>query len=78
MSRRLALLLLGALAGCSGLQETEAGVVQLDVTVPGPDSVEVGESIQLSARPLRFHGRHPAPPEVGSCPEFPRPERGRG
>lgn len=56
MSRRLALLLLGALAGCSGLQETEAGVVQLDVTVPGPDSVEVGESIQLSAKPLDKNG----------------------
>jgi hypothetical protein len=56
VSRRLALLLLGALAGCSGLQETEAGVVQLDVTVPGPDSVEVGESIQLSAKPLDKNG----------------------
>jgi hypothetical protein len=56
VSRRLALVLLGALAGCSGLQETEAGVVQLDVTVPGPDSVEVGESIQLSARPLDKNG----------------------
>jgi hypothetical protein len=56
VSRRLALLLLGALAGCSGLQETEGGVVQLDVTVPGPDSVEVGESIQLSAKPLDKNG----------------------
>jgi Big-like domain-containing protein len=56
VSRRLALLLLSALAGCSGLQETEAGVVQLDVTVPGPDSVEVGESIQLSAKPLDKNG----------------------
>ena len=56
MSRRLVLLLLGALAGCSGLQETEGGVVQLDVTVPGPDSVEVGESIQLSAKPLDKNG----------------------
>jgi hypothetical protein len=56
VSRRLALLLLGALAGCSGLQETEAGVVQLDVTVPGPDSVVVGESIQLSAKPLDKNG----------------------
>jgi hypothetical protein len=56
VSRRLVLLLLGALAGCSGLQETEGGVVQLDVTVPGPDSVEVGESIQLSAKPLDKNG----------------------
>ena len=56
MSGRLVLLLLGALAGCSGLQETEGGVVQLDVTVPGPDSVEVGESIQLSAKPLDKNG----------------------
>jgi hypothetical protein len=56
VSRRQVLLLLGALAGCSGLQETEGGVVQLDVTVPGPDSVEVGESIQLSAKPLDKNG----------------------
>jgi hypothetical protein len=56
VSGRLVLLLLGALAGCSGLQETEGGVVQLDVTVPGPDSVEVGESIQLSAKPLDKNG----------------------
>lgn len=56
MSGRLGLLLLGVLAACSGLQETEGGVVQLDVTVPGPDSVEVGESIQLSAKPLDKNG----------------------
>jgi hypothetical protein len=48
--------LLLLLAGCSGLTETEGGVVGLEVRVPGPDTVEVGESIQLSARPLDKNG----------------------
>jgi hypothetical protein len=56
VTRGLLLLLLGAVAGCSGLQETEAGVVELDVSVPGPDSLEVGESIQLSAKPVNKDG----------------------
>jgi uncharacterized protein YjdB len=42
--------------GCSGLDEGEGGVVGLEVRVPGPDSVEVGESIQLSAKPLNKEG----------------------
>jgi hypothetical protein len=54
--RRIGLLLLGAAIGCSGLTEGEAGVVGLEVSVPGPDTVEVGESIQLSARPLDKNG----------------------
>ncbi len=56
MIRRLALLLAGATLACSGLDEAEAGVVGLEVRVPGPDSVEVGESIQLSAKPLDKNG----------------------
>lgn len=53
---RLGLLLLGATAGCSGLTEGEGGVVGIETSVPGPDTVEVGESIQLSARPLDKNG----------------------
>jgi hypothetical protein len=43
-------------AACSGLDEGEAGVVGIEVRVPGPDSVEVGESIQLGVRPLDKNG----------------------
>ncbi len=50
-------LLVAALAlGCSGLDEGEGGVVGIEVRVPGPDTVEVGESIQLSAKPLDKDG----------------------
>jgi len=52
----IALLVAAALLGCSGLDEGEAGVVGIEVSVPGPDTVEVGESIQLSARPLNKDG----------------------
>jgi hypothetical protein len=53
---RIGLVVLAAVMGCSGLQEGEGGVVGIEVRVPGPDSVEVGESIQLSARPLDKNG----------------------
>jgi len=53
---RLGLMLAGAVIGCSGLTEEEAGVVGIEVSVPGPDTVEVGETIQLSARPLDKSG----------------------
>lgn len=56
MSGRLGLLLAGVAIGCSGLTEGEAGVVGIEVRVPGPDTVEVGETIQLSARPLDKNG----------------------
>jgi hypothetical protein len=56
VTRRLGLLLLVASAGCSGLQESEAGVVGIEVSVPGPDVVEVGEAVQLSAKPLDKNG----------------------
>jgi hypothetical protein len=52
----IGLLLAAALLGCSGLDEGEAGVVGIEVRVQGPDTVEVGESIQLSARPLNKDG----------------------
>ena len=50
------LLVAAALLGCSGLDEGEAGVVGIEVRTPDPDTVEVGESIQLSARPLNKDG----------------------
>jgi hypothetical protein len=50
------LLLAMAVVGCSGLQEGEGGVVGIEVRVPGPDTVEVAESIQLSAKPLNKDG----------------------
>lgn len=56
MRLRLGLLVAVAALGCSGLDEGEAGVVGLEVRVPGPDTVEVGEAIQLSAKPLNKNG----------------------
>lgn len=56
MTPRIGLLLALAAAGCSGLDEGEAGVVGIEVRVPGPDTVEVAESIQLSATPLDKNG----------------------
>jgi Bacterial Ig-like domain (group 2) len=56
VKRRIGLVLLAAAIGCSGLTESEGGAVGIEVRVPGPDTVEVGESIQLSARPLDKNG----------------------
>jgi Bacterial Ig-like domain (group 2) len=56
VTRRMHLVLLAAVAGCSGLPEAEQGVVGIEVRVPGPDTVEVGEAIQLSAKPLDKNG----------------------
>jgi hypothetical protein len=56
VTRWLGLLVAGAAIGCSGLTEGEAGVVGIEVSVPGPDTVEVGETLQLSARPLNKNG----------------------
>jgi Big-like domain-containing protein len=53
---RLALGLMLAVMGCSSLDEGQAGVVGIEVRVPGPDSIEVGESIQLGAKPLDKNG----------------------
>jgi hypothetical protein len=49
-------LLLGLVLGCSNLDEGEAGVVALEVSAPSPDTLEVGESVQLSARALDRDG----------------------
>lgn len=56
MTRLTRLGLLAAVVGCSELPEAEQGVVGIEVRVPGPDTVEVGESIQLSAKPLDTNG----------------------
>ncbi|MGH7514392.1 MAG: Ig-like domain-containing protein [Gemmatimonadales bacterium] len=56
MRGRLALGLMLAVLGCSSLDEGQAGVVGIEVRVPGPDSIEVGESIQLGAKPLDKNG----------------------
>ena len=56
MKAAAGLLVAAALLGCSGLDEGEAGVVGIEVRTPDPDTVEVGESIQLSARPLNKDG----------------------
>ena len=68
MKRALALeLALVCVVGCSGLQANEAGVVGIEVRVPGPDSLEVGESIQLSAVPLDQNGDSVAAPITWDC-----------
>jgi hypothetical protein len=43
-------------AGCSNLNEVSGGVVALEVTVPSPATIEVNESLQLSARALNKDG----------------------
>jgi len=45
----------GALAGCSNLTE-EGGVAGLEIRVPRPATVEVGQTIQLGARALDRQG----------------------
>jgi Bacterial Ig-like domain (group 2) len=45
-----------ALLGCSGLDEGEGGVVGLEVQVPVPATVEVGDVLQLEATALDADG----------------------
>ena len=45
-----------AVLGCSGLDEGEGGVVALQVEVPVPSTVEVGDTLQLHATALDSHG----------------------
>jgi hypothetical protein len=49
-------LVLGLLVGCSNLDEGDAGVVALEVTAPASSVLEVGESLQLTARALDRDG----------------------
>jgi hypothetical protein len=46
-----------ALCGCSGLDEGEGGVVSLQVEVPTPATVEVGDALQLKATALDADGK---------------------
>lgn len=62
MKRGLGVLLAMAMVGCSGLTAVEGGVVGIEVSFAGPDSLEVGESIQLSAKPLDKNGDSVAAP----------------
>jgi hypothetical protein len=56
VTRAVALALAAVVVGCSGLDEVGGGVVGIEVRVPGPDSLEVGEAIQLTAKPLDKNG----------------------
>lgn len=56
MRRWLRLLPLALLVGCSELDEGEGGIVALEVRAPFPAIVEVGETVQLSAKPLDADG----------------------
>ncbi|MFL5494512.1 MAG: hypothetical protein ACJ8DC_09040 [Gemmatimonadales bacterium] len=56
MIRWCGALVLGLVLGCSNLDEGEAGVVALEVSVPSPDTLEIGESVQVAARALDREG----------------------
>ena len=56
MSRWRRLLPVLVLLGCSGLDEGEGGVVALEVEVPEPSTVEVGDTLQLHATALDADG----------------------
>ena len=56
MRRRGRLLLPLVVLGCSNLTEADGGVVAVEIRVPSPAVIEVGESLQLSARGLNRNG----------------------
>ena len=56
MIRWCGALVLGLVLGCSNLDEGQAGVIALEVSAPSPDTLEVGESVQLVARALDRDG----------------------
>jgi len=53
---RARLLLLTAALGCSNLTDTGGGVVALEVRAPAVTSIEVGDTVRLSARALDKQG----------------------
>lgn len=59
----------GVALGCSGLTEGEAGVVALEVRVPSPPVLEIGETLQLSARPLDKNGDSVAATVIWRSPD---------
>lgn len=59
----------GVALGCSGLTEGEAGVVALEVRVPAPSVLEIGETLQLSARPLDKNGDSVAATVIWRTPD---------
>jgi Big-like domain-containing protein len=59
----------GVALGCSGLTEGEAGVVALEVRVPAPSVLEIGEILQLSARPLDKNGDSVAATVIWRTPD---------
>jgi hypothetical protein len=65
---RAVLLALMAL-GCSGLTEGEGGVVGLQIGVPSLLTIEVGETLDLSARPLNKDGDSVAAEVVWRAPD---------
>ena len=67
--RRWHCLALTVLLGCSGLDEGEAGVVALEVRAPLPAIVEVGESVQFSAKPLDANGDSVGVPVTWRSPD---------
>lgn len=56
MSRLAVLVVLAAVLGCSDVTEGAGGVVQLEIRVPTVTTVEVGETLQLSAEALDRDG----------------------
>ncbi len=56
MRRRRHLLPFLAVVACSNLEESQGGVVALEIQLPETTTIEVGEQIQLSARALDADG----------------------
>lgn len=69
MTRWPRLIAVAILAGCSGLDEGEAGVVALEVRAPLPPIVEVGETVQFSATPLDAEGDSVGVPVTWRTPD---------
>ncbi|MGH7528127.1 MAG: Ig-like domain-containing protein [Gemmatimonadales bacterium] len=56
MRRWIRLVPLAVVLGCSSLDEGEAGAVAIELRVPLPDTVEVSETLQLTAWGLNANG----------------------
>lgn len=69
MSRGAGLLALTALLGCSSLTKVDGGLVAIEVTMPSSDTVEVGQTLQLSARVLNADNEAVTVPIVWRTPD---------